>query len=80
MSSFLLTESVIRFAEKRYSVGEPEFSGETRILSVPVLRGGDTSRVSIVRVHTRDGTAKAGKDYIGFSKGTSHSGLYADQI
>ena len=64
-----LAESVIKFAERRFTVREPELSGETRILSIPVIRVGDTSKVAIVRVHTRDGTAKAGRDYVGFSNG-----------
>ena len=71
MTIVCLTESIIKFTEKRYTVREPVISGQTRILSIPVIRLGDTSKVAIVSVYTRDGTARAGRDYIGFSHGLS---------
>ena len=66
---FLLSESVIQFEKTKFSVKEPQLKGETEVLRIPVRRIGDLSHTSVVRVHTRDGSAKAGRDYHGFSKG-----------
>jgi hypothetical protein len=49
-------------------VKEPRKQGSL-ILKVPVVRRGDVSKESIVRVYSRDGSAKSGTDYIGFSDG-----------
>ncbi|XP_069779228.1 FRAS1-related extracellular matrix protein 3 [Narcine bancroftii] len=54
---------IIRFSETKYSVQEPQNPGELAIVIIPVLRLGDTSKVSIVRVHTKDGSATSGEDY-----------------
>ncbi|XP_076151609.1 FRAS1-related extracellular matrix protein 3 [Alosa pseudoharengus] len=54
---------IIRFSELKYSVREPQTSGEVAVVKVPVLRVGDTSKVSVVRVHTKDGSATSGEDY-----------------
>ena len=59
---------MIKFNQLRLKVNEPEFVGEVAILKVPVVRVGDVSQTSVVRVHTKDGTAKSGTDYAGFSK------------
>ncbi|XP_064636452.1 FRAS1-related extracellular matrix protein 2-like [Lineus longissimus] len=56
----------IGFVKKRYMVKEPRKEGSL-ILKVPVVRRGDVSKESIVRVYSRDGSAKSGTDYIGFS-------------
>lgn len=37
---------------------------------IPVVRVGDTSKVSVVRVHTKDGSAVSGEDYYPVSQGT----------
>lgn len=39
------------------------------MVKIPVLRLGDTSKVSIVRVHTKDGSATSGEDYHPVSEG-----------
>ncbi|XP_041935814.1 FRAS1-related extracellular matrix protein 3 isoform X1 [Alosa sapidissima] len=54
---------IIRFSELKYSVREPQTPGEIAVVKVPVLRVGDTSKVSVVRVHTKDGSATSGEDY-----------------
>uniref|UniRef100_A0A8B9HI93 Fras1 related extracellular matrix 3 n=1 Tax=Astyanax mexicanus TaxID=7994 RepID=A0A8B9HI93_ASTMX len=56
-------KSIIRFSEIKYSVKEPQAPGEIALVKIPVLRLGDTSKVSVVRVHTKDGSATSGEDY-----------------
>ncbi|XP_051993005.1 FRAS1-related extracellular matrix protein 2-like isoform X2 [Xyrauchen texanus] len=56
-------KSVIRFAEIKYSIREPQVPGEIAVVKIPVLRQGDTSKVSVVRIHTKDGSATSGEDY-----------------
>lgn len=40
-------------------------------VKIPVVRVGDTSKVSVVRVHTKDGSATSGEDYYPVSQGTA---------
>ncbi|XP_068172836.1 FRAS1-related extracellular matrix protein 2b [Antennarius striatus] len=54
---------IIRFGESKFSVNEPKESGKVSVVKVPVLRVGDSSKVSVVRVHTKDGSATSGEDY-----------------
>uniref|UniRef100_A0A669EDI1 Fras1 related extracellular matrix 3 n=1 Tax=Oreochromis niloticus TaxID=8128 RepID=A0A669EDI1_ORENI len=54
---------IIRFSEIKYSVREPQVKGDVAIVKIPILRFGDTSKVSVVRVHTKDGSATSGEDY-----------------
>ncbi|XP_073498399.1 FRAS1-related extracellular matrix protein 3 [Phyllobates terribilis] len=54
---------IIRFSEVKYSVKEPQEVGEIAVVKIPILRVGDSSKVSIVRVHTKDGSATSGEDY-----------------
>ncbi|XP_028833637.1 FRAS1-related extracellular matrix protein 3 isoform X2 [Denticeps clupeoides] len=54
---------IIQFSENKYSVKEPQVPGQVVVLLIPVLRLGDTSKVSLVRVHTKDGSATSGEDY-----------------
>ncbi|XP_072315190.1 FRAS1-related extracellular matrix protein 2-like [Eucyclogobius newberryi] len=56
-------KSIIRFGETKFSVSEPRESGQVSVVKVPVQRLGDTSKVSVVRVHTKDGSATSGEDY-----------------
>ncbi|XP_034556200.1 FRAS1-related extracellular matrix protein 2b [Notolabrus celidotus] len=56
-------KAIIRFAETKFSVNEPKESGQMSVVRIPVLRVGDTSKVSVVRVHTKDGSATSGEDY-----------------
>ncbi|XP_075892924.1 FRAS1-related extracellular matrix protein 2-like [Nelusetta ayraudi] len=56
-------KSIIRFGETKFSVSEPKESGQVSIVKISVLRIGDTSKVSVVRVHTKDGSATSGDDY-----------------
>lgn len=68
---FSVLESIIRFSEIKYSVREPQVKGEVAIVKIPILRIGDTSKVSVVRVHTKDGSATSGEDYNPMSEGKS---------
>ncbi|XP_068600398.1 FRAS1-related extracellular matrix protein 2-like [Brachionichthys hirsutus] len=54
---------IIRFSETKYSVSEPKEVGEVTTVRIPVVRAGDTSKVSVTRVHTKDGSAISGEDY-----------------
>uniref|UniRef100_A0AAV2K4I5 Calx-beta domain-containing protein n=1 Tax=Knipowitschia caucasica TaxID=637954 RepID=A0AAV2K4I5_KNICA len=56
-------KSVIRFGQSKFSVMEPAQSGQRSTVRVSVQRLGDTSKVSVVRVHTKDGSATSGEDY-----------------
>ncbi|XP_069747817.1 FRAS1-related extracellular matrix protein 2-like isoform X2 [Narcine bancroftii] len=56
-------KAIIKFGETKFSISEPKEPGQIAIVKIPVLRVGDTSKVSIVRVHTRDGSAISGEDY-----------------
>lgn len=42
------------------------------MVKIPILRLGDTSKVSLVRVHTKDGSATSGEDYNPLSEGEGH--------
>ncbi|KAF6724623.1 FRAS1-related extracellular matrix protein 2 [Oryzias melastigma] len=54
---------IIKFSEIKYSVREPLVKGDVATVKIPILRFGDTSKVSVVRVHTKDGSATSGEDY-----------------
>ncbi|XP_063314539.1 FRAS1-related extracellular matrix protein 3 [Pelobates fuscus] len=54
---------VIKFSEIKYSIQEPQEIGEIAVVKIPVQRIGDSSKVSIVRIHTKDGSATSGEDY-----------------
>uniref|UniRef100_A0A8C5P888 FRAS1 related extracellular matrix 3 n=1 Tax=Leptobrachium leishanense TaxID=445787 RepID=A0A8C5P888_9ANUR len=54
---------IIKFSEIKYSIQEPQEVGEIAVVKIPVLRIGDSSKVSIVRIHTKDGSATSGEDY-----------------
>ncbi|XP_003799755.1 FRAS1-related extracellular matrix protein 2 [Otolemur garnettii] len=56
-------KTIIKFGETKFSVTEPKEPGESAVIKIPVIRQGDTSKVSIVRVHTKDGSATSGEDY-----------------
>ncbi|XP_071950665.1 extracellular matrix protein 3-like [Antedon mediterranea] len=59
---------VIKFKETRYNADEPTDEDEEVSVKITVVRLGDTSKTSIVRVYTKDGSAKSGYDYDAFSK------------
>ncbi|XP_076321017.1 FRAS1-related extracellular matrix protein 2-like [Tachypleus tridentatus] len=59
---------VIKFEKNRYNVKEPRQPDDVAVVEVPVIRRGDLSKTSHVRVHTKDGSAKSGKDYVPFSR------------
>ena len=59
----LLTESIIKFPETRFSVNEPLSEDEVSTVRIPVIRMGDLTQTSVVRVFTKDGSAKSGMDY-----------------
>ncbi|XP_051934281.1 FRAS1-related extracellular matrix protein 2b [Hippocampus zosterae] len=54
---------VIKFGETKFSVNEPKERGQVSVVRIPVLRVGDSSKASVVRVHTKDGSATSGEDY-----------------
>ncbi|KAG8452768.1 hypothetical protein GDO86_004527 [Hymenochirus boettgeri] len=56
-------KAVIKFGDTKFSVSEPKEPGQIVVVKIPVVRLGDTSKVSIVRVHTKDGSATSGEDY-----------------
>ncbi|NXQ66192.1 FREM2 protein, partial [Quiscalus mexicanus] len=56
-------KAIIKFGETKFSVSEPKDTRQVAIVKIPVLRLGDTSKVSVVRVHTKDGSATSGEDY-----------------
>uniref|UniRef100_A0A8C6QSG7 FRAS1-related extracellular matrix protein 2 n=2 Tax=Nannospalax galili TaxID=1026970 RepID=A0A8C6QSG7_NANGA len=56
-------KAIIKFGETKFSVTEPKDTGESVVVKIPVIRQGDTSKVSVVRVHTKDGSATSGEDY-----------------
>ncbi|XP_004680391.1 PREDICTED: FRAS1-related extracellular matrix protein 2 [Condylura cristata] len=58
-----LPEAIIKFGETKFSISEPKEPGQSSVVKIPVIRQGDTSKVSIVRVHTKDGSAISGEDY-----------------
>lgn len=64
-----ILETIIKFGETKFSVSEPKEPGELVVIKIPVIRQGDTSKVSIVRVHTKDGSATSGEDYHPVSEG-----------
>lgn len=64
-----LAEPVIKFSGIKYSIQEPQEPGEISVVKIPVLRLGDSSKVSIVRIHTKDGSAVSGEDYNPMSEG-----------
>lgn len=70
---FCPPEPIIRFAEIKYSIKEPQVPAEIAIVKIPVLRQGDTSKVSVVRIHTKDGSATSGEDYNPLSQGQDES-------
>lgn len=65
----LITEAIIKFGETKFSVSEPKDTRQVAVVKIPVLRLGDTSKVSVVRVHTKDGSATSGEDYHPISEG-----------
>lgn len=70
-----ILETIIKFGETKFSVREPKEPGQSVIIRIPVIRQGDTSKVSIVRVHTKDGSAASGEDYHPVSEGMGPQGL-----
>lgn len=60
---------MIKFSEIKYNIQEPQEAGEIAVVKIPVLRLGDSSKVSIVRIHTKDGSAISGEDYNPMSEG-----------
>ncbi|XP_040196307.1 FRAS1-related extracellular matrix protein 2 [Rana temporaria] len=56
-------KAIIKFGDTKFSVSEPKEPGQIVVVKIPVVRLGDTSKVSIVRVHTKDGSATSGEDY-----------------
>lgn len=59
---------MIKFDRSQYTVNEPIIRGDVNILHVPVIRLGDTSGTSEVRVSTKSGSASAGRDFNAFSR------------
>lgn len=68
------------FGEAKFSVNEPKENGQVSVLKIPVLRVGDPSKVSIVRVHTKDGSATSGEDYHPISEGKKRMHVFEDKL
>lgn len=64
---------VIKFEQNRYTVNEPIIKGDVNILRIPVIRLGDISGTSEVRVSTKSGSARAGRDFNGYSRALQFS-------
>ena len=60
--------SGIGFEQKRHFVNEPSDEDEGSFVKLVVVRNGDTSRTSQVRLYTKDGSAKADMDFAPLSK------------
>ncbi|KAM7168527.1 FRAS1-related extracellular matrix protein 3 isoform 1-T1 [Macrochelys suwanniensis] len=54
---------VIKFSKIKHSIQEPQEPGEIAVVKIPIIRLGDSSKVSVVRIHTKDGSATSGEDY-----------------
>ena len=54
---------------------EPVTPGEPVAVRVAVVRLGDLGGTSVTRFYTRDGSARAGADYHGVSRGEMLAGL-----
>lgn len=75
-----VSETIIKFGETKFSVSEPKEPGQSVIIKIPVIRQGDTSKVSIVRVHTKDGSATSGEDYHPVSEGMGALRVCPDEL
>ena len=62
---------LIKFEKTTYEVVEPSSIEAVAVVKINILRVGDVSKTSKVRVFTRNGNAESGKDYNAFSKGLS---------
>lgn len=62
---------VITFEKTTYEVTEPGTEDDVAIVKVAVIRKGDLTQASSVRLFTKDGNADSGKDYNPISKGIS---------
>ena len=60
--------SGIGFEKTRYFVNEPSDENKESYVKLVVLRNGDTSKTSQVRLYTKDGSAKADTDFTPLSK------------
>ena len=58
-----IAETIVKFEARKYTVYEPIQKSKLSEVIIPVLRTGDLSRVSHIRLYTKDGSAKAGFDY-----------------
>nr|CAB3247089.1 FRAS1-related extracellular matrix protein 2 [Phallusia mammillata] len=59
---------IIEFARTNFEITEPETEDDISIVQIPVVRRGDLSQASEVRVYTKDGNALSGRDYNPVSK------------
>ena len=62
-------EPVLGFTASHVYASEPSSADEESYAKVTVHRTGDLSRVSIVTVYTKEGSAKSGTDYIDKTQG-----------
>ena len=66
---------LIKFESRRLRVTEPAGPGEPVTVRVAVVRLGDLGNTSVTRLYTRDGSARAGSDYHGVSRGEAGNRL-----
>jgi len=64
-----LSGPIIQFDPRVYYVNEPIIKGDVAIVKVRVVRLGDVSQVSVVRVSTKSGSSAAGTDFNSFNEG-----------
>ena len=72
LKQFFYEGPLIKFEKTSYEVVEPSSIETVAVVKIKVVRVGDVSKTSKVRVFTRNGNAESGKDYNAFSKGLKH--------
>lgn len=65
---FFSAGSGIGFGQKRIFINEPKEEGQHSYVTLDVIRTGDTSKTSLLRLFTKDGSAKADLDFVPQSK------------
>jgi hypothetical protein len=67
---FCQTEPAVQFGSDKLKISEPKVPGKSPAkLQVELVRTGDVSSASVVQVFSKDGSAKAGKDYEAVNRG-----------
>ena len=60
----------MQFENDKYRISEPKTPGKSPAkLEVVLVRSGDVSSASVLQIVSKDGSAKAGKDYEAINRG-----------